>query len=106
MDYLNWILGALTLASTFGAIAGTYYGVRQKTIIITYELSNKAYAERNRQLEDENDRLKRLHGVEIAQLRDRVKTLEQIKTPPFGALISLIKNNHAQVIETLEKGVT
>jgi uncharacterized membrane protein len=55
MEYLNLILGSLTFTGILGTIAGTFYGVRQKTIIEVLEALNKAYVERNNQLETLHD---------------------------------------------------
>ena len=102
METINFVLAALTLASAFGAIAGTFYGVRQKTIITTLELSNKAYAERNNQLEQDIKRIHDEHAAAISELKGKVATLEKIKTPPFKPMMELIETNHKEVMATLK----
>lgn len=103
MEVVNIILGALTLATALGAIAATFYGVRQKTIITTLEQSNAAYAERNRQLEEDMKRMHSEHAAAIAELTGRVIALEKIKTPPFKPMMELIQRNHTEVLAAIRK---
>ena len=92
MEYLSLILGLFTAASVLGTVSAVFYGVRQKTIIATLRESNDAYKERNEQLE------KSLEGLtkQITLLEGRIKSLEQIKTPPIEPLIKLIEQNEKQ----------
>jgi len=95
---LPMILAAFTLASIFGTVAATFYGVRQKTIIETLQASNSAYIERNKQLES----LTKEQTVKISALEGRVTTLENIKTPALEPLIHLVTANHIEVMNALE----
>lgn len=110
MEVLNYILGGFALASILATIAASFYGVRQKTIIATLNESNKAYKERNEQLEDERDSLKETllardeqHTKDLAELRGRIITLEKIKTPPLEPLMELINLNHKEVMAKLQE---
>lgn len=98
MKELTFILTCFTLASIFGTIAAMFYGVRQKTIIETLEASNKAYAERNKQLEA----LTKEQAIKITALEGRVTSLENIKTPALEPLIAIVNGNHKQVMAILE----
>lgn len=91
------VLAFFTLASIFGTVAASFYGVRQKTIIETLQASNNAYVERNSQLVA----LTKEQAVRISQLEGRVTTLENIKTPPLEPLIQLITSNHIEIMTAL-----
>lgn len=110
MEWLNYILGGFALAAILATIAASFYGVRQKTIITTLNESNKAYKERNEQLEEERDSLKKVllerdkqHTKDLAELRGRIITLEKIKTPPLEPLMELINLNHKEVMAKLQE---
>ena len=98
MDALTIILGGLTIASACGAIAGTFYGASQRTIIQTLRDSNSAYAERNRLLEDEAAERDKAYATKLAELEGRIKGLEALKMEP---LIAIINKNHKEVLATL-----
>lgn len=97
MESLNLIIACFTLASILGTISATFYGVRQKTIIKTLETSNKAYAERNLQLEA----LTKEQAIKITALEGRVTTLENIKTPALEPLINIVNTNHKEIMTVL-----
>ena len=101
MEYLNIILGCFALAGFLGTVAGTFYGVRQKTIITTLQTSNTAYAERLKQVEEAFSRYQNETHTRITQLEGRTHTLERIKTPPIQPLFELVKHNHEEVMEAL-----
>lgn len=92
MDILTLILGLFTAASVLATVSASFYGVRQKTIIQTLRESNSAYKERNEQLETSLSSLEK----EVIILKDRMKVLEQIKTPSIEPLIKLIEQNETQ----------
>lgn len=100
MDFLTIILGGLTIASACGAIAGTFYGVSQRTIIQTLRDSNTAYAERNKQLEDEAVTRDKENTMKLAELEGRIKGLEALKMEP---LIAILNKNHKEVLSTLKE---
>lgn len=102
MEYISWILTTSTLAGVFGTVAGTFYGVRQKTIIRTLELSNTTYRERNAQLEQEYARLKKEYAEDIAQLKGRVHALEQLKTPDITSLKQVLNTNHRELLDAIK----
>lgn len=103
METINWILGCFTLAGVLGTVAASFYGVRQKTTITILTESNKAYSERNKQLEESLKRVTADSHTRISQLEGRVHTLERIKTPPLDPLMQLVQNNHTQVMQALQK---
>lgn len=98
MDFLTIVLGGLTVASACGAIAGTFYGVSQKTIINTLRESNTAYAERNSQLEENSIRLAQEHTQKLAELEGRIKGLEALKMEP---MIKILNKNHREVLAAI-----
>lgn len=100
MDSINFILGCFTLAGVLGTVAASFYGVRQKTTITILSESNKAYVERNDQLDEEIRR----KDILIAQQHERLHTLEQIKTPPLEPLIHMVKSYHSDIMSHLNKG--
>lgn len=98
MDNLNFILGCFTLAGVLGTVVASFYGVRQKTTITILSESNKAYVERNGQLDEDIKR----KDITIAQQNERIATLERIKTPPLEPLIHLVKSYHSDIITHIE----
>lgn len=98
METLTFILGCFTLAGVLGTVAASFYGVRQKATITILSESNKAYGERNAQL-DEDIRRK---DILIAQQHERILTLERIKTPPLEPLIHMVKSYHSDIITHIE----
>lgn len=103
MTFLQIIIGVFALASTLGAASAIFYAVRQTTIITTLERSNKAYEERNAQLERAIIELKADFNKRIAELEGKITTLERIKTPPLKPLIDLVSKNHTEVMQALRK---
>ena len=97
MDIISLMIGIFALTSTLAGIAASFYSVRQKTIIITLESSNKAYAERNKQLETDAVRNKQEYDEKLRHLEERIKILERIKTPPLKPLIDLVTSNHNEL---------
>jgi hypothetical protein len=98
MDSLNFILGCFTLAGVLGTVAASFYGVRQKTTITILSESNKAYVERNSQLDEDIKR----KDILISQQHERIVTLERIKTPPLEPLIHMVKSYHSDTIAHIE----
>lgn len=103
MIVLEQMLGFITLASTVGTVLGTTYGFRQNTVIRTLETSNKAYSERNLQLEDAYSRLMHESAGRIGNLEGRVHTLESLKTPSLDPLMHIVKHNHEEVMEAIAR---
>lgn len=103
MEAINTALSIFALASVLGTVAATFYGVRQKTIIATLEQSNKAYAERNGQLEAELKLVRTTHAAAISELQGKVSTLEKMKTPPFKPMMELIQKNHQEVMAAVNR---
>lgn len=100
MDSLNFILGCFTLAGILGTVGASAYGARQKTTIAILTESNKAYVERNGQLDEDIKR----KDILIAQQHERINTLEKIKTPPLEPLIHMVKAYHSDIMSHLNKG--
>ena len=100
-EILTLVLGLLTVATSGGTVAGFFYGFRQKTIIEILEKSNKAYEERNAQLEQDVIDLKKDYDTRISALEGQVSALEKIKTPPLKPLIELVTRNHAEVMAAI-----
>lgn len=109
MEILNYILGGFALASILATISASFYGVRQKTVIFTLKESNDAYKERNDQIEKDNKLLRdtmlendKKYLASLKELEGRIKTLENIKTPPLDQFFELMANNHKEVMEALK----
>jgi len=100
MDFLTVVLGGLTIASACGAIAGTFFAVSQKTIINTLHESNTAYAERNKQLEDDAIRRDKEYAAKLAELEGRIKGLEALKLEP---IVKILQKNHKEVMAAIGK---
>lgn len=101
MNILTLILTIFALASLIATVAASFYSVRQKTIILTLEASNKAYAERNKQLEEEAIRKDKEYADRLKNLEDKVKILERIKTPPLRPLMEMVAFNHKEVMKAI-----
>lgn len=101
MNILTLILGIFALTSLLAAIAASFYTVSQKTIRETLEASNKAYADRNKQLEAELLRKDTEYATRLKNLEDKVKILERIKTPPLKPLLEMVANNHTEVMKAI-----
>lgn len=97
MEYLNWILGALTLASIAGGLTAAFYGARQKELITILKETNEAYEQRNKQLDEELRRVLKEYEQEVTSLKSRIKILQNIKTPPLEQIIDMIKLYHREV---------
>ena len=110
MDIINIVLAGFALAGFLAVMASYFLVVKNKTTVKTLTESNTAYSERNAQLENENHRLKekldktmRNHAAQISELRGRISALEKIKTPPLEPLITMIVNNHSEVMSAIAK---
>lgn len=101
MNYSDFIQTCIALVGILGVVIAGFYGIKQKTTIITLKESNEAYVERNDQLEKERIELKQEWAEKFAELNGRIKTLERIKTPPLRPLIEMVQQNHVEVMSTL-----
>lgn len=101
MVALEQVLTCISFAGAVGTVLGTTYGFRQTTIIKTLDQSNKAYFERNQQLEDAYTRLMHESAGRIGHLEGRVHTLESLKTPSLEPLMHIVEHNHKQVMTML-----
>lgn len=98
MDFLNYILLAVTVVTTLGGLSAVFFTVAGKSTRELLRENNLALSEANKRLEAENAAYK----VTITSLEQRVLTLESLKTPSLDALTTLTVKNHAQ----LEKSIT
>lgn len=98
MEILTFILGAFTLVGILGTIAASFYAVKQKTTIEILNESNKAYSERNIQLEALLAHSRQDSVIKTNELMARVKLLEQMKTPPMKPLMDMVKSIHLKVV--------
>lgn len=91
-DALTIALAIFTVATSAGTVSGFFYGFRQKTTIEVLERSNRAYEERNKQLEADINAIRIDYDQRITLLEGQVETLKGIKTPPLDIIKDELKH--------------
>lgn len=109
MDFLNLILSVAGLASVLGTAAAVFYAFNARTTIDLRKEEIAALTARNATLDKTVAEL----TTENEGLKEKIKLLEELKTPPLKDLTKLVLNNHSAVMaaimalmETLSKSHT
>lgn len=92
MEYLNWILGAIAVATGLSTLVVQLRSNLKNATIDQLKESNAAYKERNDQLDTEISDVR----VERDACKARADFLESLKSPPLEELTTLVVKQHTQ----------